>query len=263
MRPIVTLVVAVVLLLAGAPTARATTWGPTEESCPLCGHANTFEAPMSWGSYVYRWPSRFQLVFWPATEERSLYSCAQCRLTCFMWDWKERVAPEHHERLRAALADVTLPAPEGGYRKIPVLERLTVAEKVYDVLGIEPAERCRFYRVLGYHAAKQGQPDRAAAARRQALELVRALIADDSAAAERKEQHVIAACLLRLLGEPDAARAELDAAAPLSIQGDDAERARGRTEYLDDLIGALRQRLDASDLSDDAPERRAGETEGR
>lgn len=261
MRPIVVAAaLATVLLLASASDARATTWRPAQVPCPLCGHENTFEQPMSYGSYVYQWPSRFQLVFWPATEERSLYSCAQCRLTCFMWDWKEkRVAPEHHERLRAVLAEVTLPTLAGGYRRIPVLERLAVAERVYDLLGLEPTERCHFYRVLGYHAAKQGQPERAAAARRKALELVRAVMADEATAAWRKEHHVIAACMLRLLGEVDAARAELAAAAPLSIQVDDEERARNATEYLNELIEALRERLDTGDLSDDAPDQHAGD----
>ncbi|MCW8141355.1 MAG: hypothetical protein KIT58_20830 [Planctomycetota bacterium] len=254
MRAVLTLAFAIGLVLAAPAPARATTWGPAQVACPLCGHENAFERPMSYGSYIYRWPSRFQLVFWPATEGRSLYSCAGCRLTCFMWDWPKRITPEHHARLREVLAEVTLPAAES-YRKVPILDRLAVAEKVYEVVGLDAATRCRFYRTVGYHAAKKGQPERARAARQQALDLARALADDPAQAAEAKEHRVVVACLLRLLGDPEGARAALEAAAGSKIEGDDAERAQGRTEYLDELIAALREKLDAGDLSDDAPER--------
>ncbi|MCO5171404.1 MAG: hypothetical protein M9894_34305 [Planctomycetes bacterium] len=254
MRAALTLALAVGLLLAAPLPARATTWGPAQVECPLCGHDNAFERPMSYGSYIYRWPSRFQLIFWPATEGRSLYACSSCRLTCFMWDWQQRITAEHHARLREVLADVTLPAADS-YRKVPILDRLAVAEKVYEVVGLDPVTRCRLYRTVGYHAAKQGQAERARAARQRALDLARALADDPAQAAEAKEHRVVVACLLRLLGDADGARAALDAAAGLKLAGDDAARAQGRTEYLDELIADLRKRLDAGDLSDDAPAR--------
>src|SRR5262245_56434861 len=62
----------------------ATTWAPKEVNCPLCQTKNTFKEPMSWGSYIYSWPEKFQYIFWPLTDKPVLYCCKKCHLTAFM-----------------------------------------------------------------------------------------------------------------------------------------------------------------------------------
>jgi hypothetical protein len=249
------ILIALTLLVALAAPARATTWGEVTKECPLCDRQSTLQAPMSSGSYIYRWPSRFQVVFWPATDERSVYSCGACRFTCLMWDWDRAIPQEQAQAVRAALADIAFSVTDRGYRGIPVLERLRAAAKVYDVVGQDGEQSCQLQRIIAYHAAKQGEREEAVAARRRALAIADELLATPERAGRAKELQVIAACMLRLLGDPDGARARLELAAPLHITAG-AEDPEGVTAYFDELIVALRGLLDSGDLADDAPERR-------
>ena len=84
---------ALLLLLAFVSNAFATTWFPKEVTCPVCGTVNQFQVPGSYGSYVFQEPSKLQYVFWPATTDKFLYTCKQCRLTAYMGDF-EAIPPE-------------------------------------------------------------------------------------------------------------------------------------------------------------------------
>src|SRR5689334_11842840 len=102
--------------------------------CPVCGEKNHFLAYATYGSYVYRNPSRFQLVYWPRNDSLSLYSCKRCHLTLWSWDFRDKDLPEHKKPLLRAAADkVHLPAAES-YDQIPMSARLTAAEPMYRVL---------------------------------------------------------------------------------------------------------------------------------
>ncbi len=110
--------IASVLLLALVSAALATTWLPKEVTCPVCGAVNTFQIPGSYGSYVYQEPSKYQYVFWPATTDKFLYTCKQCRYTAYMGDFEDdperqsrraredaRARSEHRGAARSVLRD--------------------------------------------------------------------------------------------------------------------------------------------------------------
>jgi hypothetical protein len=97
---------------------------------------NVFQAPGSFGSYVYDEPSRFQYVFWPATTDRFLYTCKTCRLTAYMGDFEE-IPGEKVPALKAMLeGDAVLEGELTPYYEIPMTLRLPIAEKVYQLLGL-------------------------------------------------------------------------------------------------------------------------------
>jgi hypothetical protein len=230
------------LVLCLTQEAEATTWGPEEVVCPVCEHTNEFEAPMSSGSYIYRWPSRFHFVFWPATESRSIYSCAECHLTCLMWDFRS-VPAEKVEELRAALEGVELPA--GPYHRIPILEKLAVAERVYEVLGQTPHEWCWFYRVVGYHAQETGDQAAAVAAWERALELALELLDEAGDEGNAKELRLIAGAMRHHLGDDAGAREEFELAQALVfVNEEDPRQAEGFNEYVDELLGDYLRLLD-------------------
>ena len=60
--PWITLTLLALLCFAWVEPASATTWGEREQACPLCDQSDTYHVPASWGSYIYRAPSRLQLV---------------------------------------------------------------------------------------------------------------------------------------------------------------------------------------------------------
>ena len=66
-----------ILLLPAFSPAR-TTWVDKEVDCPVCETKNTFQTPASWGSYIYRWASKYQYIFWPTTHRNFIYTCSSC-----------------------------------------------------------------------------------------------------------------------------------------------------------------------------------------
>jgi len=165
------LVLFLLLSLAGClREVSATTWAPKDVVCPLCKTVNTFMDVMSYGSYIYQWPERFQFIFWPLTDTNVLYSCKKCRLTAFMWDFVE-IPKEKLPAIKARLDTLALKPVEGEYTKVPMSARLDIAAEVYSIVGQDETFWCKFYRVKGYHYEAEKKEVDAAAARAKALEI--------------------------------------------------------------------------------------------
>lgn len=232
-------------LLCAAAVASATTWFPDDVECPLCGATNEFQVVGSFGSYIYGWPSKFELIFWPTTESEFIYSCLECRYTCFMYDFDD--PPEDKlDALREAAAEVDFGASYATYTDIPPTDRLSAAEKIYGVLERDDEFWCRFYRIVGYHAAVEGLTEEAAAARGEALALAEAMLQDKARAGERKESLVISGAMRYLRGDPAAARADFEAALPLTYDNPaiEAERNEGYNDYLNALLEEYMVKID-------------------
>jgi hypothetical protein len=222
--------------------AYATTWLPIEVTCPVCGTVNSFETPGSYGSYVYQEPSKLQYVFWPATDERFLYTCKQCRLTAYMGDF-DAIPAEKVDRLEAVLERTSIEGPLVPYHQIPMTARLPIAEKVYEVLGRDHRFWCEFRRIEGYHLEAASRADEARRARVEALQLAEKLLREPWST--RKETLVIVAAMRRITGDREGARQALDEAKTLTFESNElgAESSKGLNDYLDGLIEDLRQAL--------------------
>jgi hypothetical protein len=232
----------VVTALALPTRARATTWADAEVTCPVCGEKNTFREIRSYGTYVYRWPSKFQYVFWPLIDGNSVYSCRKCRLTCLMWDFRE-VPAGKHEAVRKALEGIRFEGVEieghhERYTDIPVVARIEAAEKVYEVLGQDDEGRCRFHRVMGYHREEAGDLAGASAARGKALDLARRMLDLKENAGVRKELLVISGAMKHHLGDDTGALADFREAGKLTYSKNamPKKNAEGLDKYLGELL---------------------------
>ena len=180
-----------------------TTWAEQEFTCPVSKTKNTFQVVLSFGSYIYQWPEKYQLIFFPFTTSEVLYSCKKCHLTTFMGDFAD-ISKDKLDGLRQALKGVTLTAAKQ-YTEIPMSDRLTVAEKVYRAMGETSDEVwSHFYRVAGYHFQGEKKTAEADGARRKALEIVTRQLAV-AAADGRKPLLYISAAMHHFLREDEAA----------------------------------------------------------
>lgn len=190
-----------------ARQAPGITYATVEVVCPICQTKNTFTTWASSGGYVYFWPSRFQMVFWPYTDPVGTYHCRNCHYSVFEWDFAN--PPEEKlAAIRQLLQSVSCPRHADDYLKMPVSDRLAIAEQVYRLF--EPDERfwCSFYRVLGYHLHEEGRKKEAAEARRRALKLAHQLLQQAELEGERKEILAITAAMHHYLeSDPQALRA--------------------------------------------------------
>lgn len=255
-RRIVFLTVLVVVL-AGSPVwvtgLFATTWSSVEVTCPVSGTINSFQAPMSSGSYIYQWPSKYQYVYWPYTTTSVLYSCKKCYYTAFMSDF-EHIAAEKIPDVRKLLAAIEMDTAED-YRSIPMAQRLAAAEKVYTLFEKDDEFWSLFYRVKGYHLEAASDVQGAAEARFQAIGWTQKLLADSEKAGQKKEHLLIRGAMRYFVGEPDGALRDLEEAKELVYTRPDvpADRLEGFNEYLDSLLAEYIEAVKEGKNLSDAP----------
>ncbi len=210
--------------------ADATSWVPLEQPCPLCRGQSRVWHVASAGGYVYTWPSKYELVFWPYTDEESLFTCRHCGLTLFTFDL-DALPAERHAAIRAALQGVDPARLFAGDVPAPIVERLPVAARVYEAWGRDDRTWGHFHRVAAYHYAAAGMRREAAASRRRALECAERLLHQpQTAGALRREAWVASAAMRQLLDDDALALRDL-AAALLVRRGPDPGEA-GWHSYL-------------------------------
>src|SRR5262249_8316840 len=123
-----------IILFGVVFSAAAITTVNVEVVCPVCKEKNSFLDYASWGSYIYSYPSKFQLVFFPHTWSATIYSCKKCHLSLYMWDFKK--FPEDKIAETAKLVEaVKLSGEYKTYTDIPASEKMVIAERVYKLLG--------------------------------------------------------------------------------------------------------------------------------
>ena len=218
------------------PVAAITTV-EVEVVCPVCRTKNKFLDYASWGSYIYSYASKFQLLFWPHTSSSTIYSCKKCHLSLFMWDFKDFPNGKIAETERL-LAPVKLSGEYKSYTDIPASEKLQVAEPVYRLLGRDDDFWAHFYRLRGYYLALEKKPAEAAEARRHSLEIVNRMLQDPALVGRRKEFLVLSAAMHHFLKEDDQALADLRTASGLTFSDEKigSEKSRNFDGYLTALI---------------------------
>lgn len=224
------------LALGFASPLAAITTVDVEVVCPVCSTKNKFLDYASWGSYIYLYPSKFQLIFWPHTWNSTIYCCKRCHLSAFMWDFKE-LPKDKIASTAKLLESVTLPGEFGKYTDIPASDKLAVAEKVYKLQARDDEFWNLFYRVLGYHCSMDKKPEEATAARLHALEIAQKMIAETAKAGHKKELLVIAASMRHFTGSDRDALAELDQAAKLKYS--DSKLGKAKSKNYDEFLSSL------------------------
>jgi uncharacterized protein (DUF2225 family) len=225
-----------VVLLAALPLLAITTVHE-KVVCPICSTENDFLAYASWGSYVYQYPSKFQLVFWPDTWSATVYSCKKCHLSLFMWDFNE-FPKEKIESTKKSLEGVKLSSGYKTYTDIPASEKLQIAERVYQGWNRDDEFWSHFYRVLGYHFAQEKKPEQAKEARLHALQITLRMLADSANEGRKKELLFLAASMHHFTGDNATALQELKTASALEYRDakGDRERSKNYDAYLARLI---------------------------
>lgn len=224
-------------LLFLAFNASSTTWFPKKMACPLCQDSSTYQVIGSYGSYIYHWPSKNQLIYWPLIESPSIYSCPHCAFTVYMWDF-DTVPEQHVDKLKQILQPYAGVGATDNYQRVPVTDRLEIAEKVYTVLGRDKEFWCRFYRVMGYHYDAASEKENADDVRLKALELARELLSDTACAGEEKELYFIMASMYRFTGSPDSSMVYLEKAKKCTYSCRELEddQNTNKDNYLSKLI---------------------------
>ena len=224
------------LLLNSTVQSAPTTWAPVEVVCPVCQTKNTFLEIMSYGNYIYMWPSKYQLIFWPYTDSPVLYSCKRCHLTTFMEEFKG-IPKDKLPTLKKILQQVNLPKADK-YTDIPMSQRLFVAEKVYSELGRGDEFWSHFYRVLGFHLEEEKKQEEAREARKKALTIVERMLTNKENEGIRKELLLISGAMRFFLKDGSGALKDFNEASGLKYQNKSLkpEQSENADKYLSSIL---------------------------
>ncbi len=138
-----TAIAIIFFLISGV--ALATRWAPSEKTDPLTGEKVPAREIMSYGSYIYYWPSKYDLVFWPFTDENWICFNPKNGYIAFNNDFEE-LSAEEKKNLADWLKENYKPDnPPFAYE-----DKLDWLEKVYGQRKMDDDFWCYFYRLMAY-----------------------------------------------------------------------------------------------------------------
>ena len=218
-------------------TSYGTTWFPSKHTCPICKTKGTFQDIASYGSYIYQWSSKYQYIFWPLTDDPSVYSCLHCHYSTYMWDF-DSVPPMKIDTIKQYLSTVRLDKKYSDYLNIPMTTRLEIAQNIYNLLSETPVFWCKFYRVMGYHYENAKISDKAAESRNKSLELAKQILVAPENIGQEKETLLIIAAMYKFTNRSDSAMANLIIASQLTYKNKQmkSENEKNLDDYLSELI---------------------------
>jgi len=225
------------LVVALIINANGTNWFSKEHVCPVCHEKCTFQEIATYGAYIFTWPSKYQYVFWPFTDFRSVYCCPRCHFSTFLWDF-DNIPDDKVGEIRTYLSGVKLEKKFWNYQDVPIITRLDIARHVYTILGRDKEFWCRFYRILGYHYDHEKNASEAREARTVSMNLARQMIADTAYRGREKENYVIMAAMSLYLDKKDSTLVYLEKASDYVYSNREwkEKNSRGLDEYLTELI---------------------------
>jgi hypothetical protein len=230
------LAVVVLFLTLSSVTVLGTTWVDQEFVCPVCKTKNTFGVIASYGSYIYQWPSKYQVIYWPMTDAHVLYSCKKCYFSLFMGDFEE-LPQDKLQEIQNALKGIEIKGDYKHYTAIPMSKRLEVAEKMYAALQKNDGFWLMFYRVKGYHYAAEKDQAKADEARKKALDIATQMLNEKEPAVQKKELWLISGAMKHFLADDKGALDDLNTA--MKTKFEDKKMGKEENENIDANMSAF------------------------
>lgn len=217
-----------VLGLTFTGTCHATTWGePKPVPDPVRQRAKCHVSrPMSYGSYIYQWPSKYDQVFWPLTDPNGIWFCPESGFTAFIGDFE--LTDDERTAVAATLASYK-PIKHPSLR-----EKLVLLQKCYGARRMDARMKIRLPRVLAYYYETELRDfDGARAFRRQALEMIEAAL-PELPEADRLEYLFVSAVYYREFGDLEKSKATVSALEH-ALEASKDEKLKDFVEYLTEL----------------------------
>lgn len=215
---------ALVIVLIGA-SASGTTFISGKKTDPIGGETVTVHDVASWGSYIYDAPSKYDLVFWPFTDELWIWFCPESGYASFGDDF-DKVTDEEKARLALWLKENYKPSERPTTHK----EKLAWLERVYGQRQKDRDFWCRFHRLMAYVHADD--PQTALTYVRKALPLLEEQLKFDPKGTARIQVLFLLGEYHRRLGDPQEARRYFRQVKAAKYTNDDGIERTGHPYFL-------------------------------
>lgn len=140
----------IVLFILFYLMVEATILTTVEKVDPVCGANVEVYEVCSWGNYIYDWPSKYDMVFWPMTMEKWIWFSPQSGYAAFGDDFEE-LKGKDKERVTTWLSEHY--NPEGKPKTHE--EKLLWLENIYRQRKMDDEFWCRYYRLMAYFYSQE------------------------------------------------------------------------------------------------------------
>lgn len=173
----------------------------------------------------------------------------------FMWDFEE-VAKDKLPAIKKQLEGVSIATAFSDYAKVPMSQRLEIAEKVYSGLSMPEPFWCRFYRILGYHYAYEKNSAKADESRKKALSSAQKMLDNKDQEMPVKELLVITGAMKHFLKDDEGAITDLNQALKVKYQNKslDEENNNNGEQNLNALVKDYLDKIKSPKPPRDSPQ---------
>lgn len=223
-----------VLVSTFLASAHATTWTePQPVPDPVRQGAKCqVSQPMSYGSYIYQWPSKYDQVFWPLTDPNGIWFCHESGFTAFIDDFE--LKSDERAALASELAAFYQPLDKPTLR-----DKLVLLQKSYAARKADASTQIRLLRVLAYYYETEFQDYAGASAlRHQALEMIETALSQKLPDSERLEYLFVSSIYYREFDDLEKSKVTVQALEQ-ALKANKDEKLQGFVEYLSELKGDI------------------------
>jgi len=206
-------------------SAFATTWGEDIVKDPITGKDCAVQSPMSSGSYIYQWPSKYDGVYWPFTDPNWIWFCKDSGYTSFGNDFDALTADE--VKAVAAFLDQFYVASEG---EVNADYKLWLLESTYRLRNTEPGFWGWFKRVKA-----NIYEEMASSSRYEAVALLEKEVAQLEPGFDLVQKLYVLGDYYRRFGDPEKAKAMFVKSAAVEWLDKKGTAQRG-SPYINEII---------------------------
>lgn len=189
-------IVAVFVIVLSVQNVSATTWGESEVPDPiLTSKKCNVHSPMSYGGYIYQWPSKYDQIFWPYTDQNGIWFCEHSGFISFMSDFDKISKSE-----KKSIAKYLKQSFKG---KKDIKSKLELLEKIYQLRNKDEEFKNRLTRTLAYWYEQLKNIEKANSYRKTALTEIEQYLKQDISEARKFEYLYLAANYHRQFGNPE------------------------------------------------------------
>lgn len=180
----------------------------------------------SFGSYVYSLPSKYDLVFWPFTDENGIWFCEKSGFTAIIDDFA-KLSPAEKKKIKEFL----LANPP---QNLAIRDKLELLENVYALRETEAAFDNRLHRILARWYQNLGDLDKANGYRKKVLADIEVFLDGELSELQRLNYLYIAANYTKQFGNEKASQNYLTELG-LTLGSLKSQEAKNFADYLKEL----------------------------
>ncbi len=221
------------LLIMSLTSSYATTWSDAEAIDPISGEKTAVKAIMSYGSYVYRWSSKFDGVIWPVIDENYIRLNKKSGYIAFGPDF-EKIDDEQKAKVTQFLKEsFNASAPLESH-----LDKVIWLERVYIARGVDAEQLIKIKCLLCY--LTRNDIEASNVYRKSALKLIQKYLKNAKPSPYVTHLQIVAGFYSMLLGNNDQAKKYFTSAEKSKLGIENPEEEKGARKYFDSILEEIR-----------------------